>query len=123
MYGLGENDDSVFEWRADQPVEVGHDVWVGHGAIVLPGVSIGNGAVVGAGAVVTDDVEPYTVVGGVPAGPVRRRFPEEVAARIEATEWWEWDHDTLRERLKAFRDLETFLDRYAPETADPATLG
>jgi hypothetical protein len=123
MYGLGENDDSVFEWRADQPVEVGHDVWVGHGAIVLPGVSIGNGAVVGAGAVVTDDVEPYTVVGGVPAGPVRRRFPEEVAARIEATEWWEWDHDTLRERLEAFRDLETFLDRYAPETADPATLG
>jgi hypothetical protein len=122
MYGLGEDDDAVFEWRADQQVEVGHDVWIGHGAIVLPGASVGNGAVVGAGAVVVDDVDPYTVVAGVPAEPIRRRFPEEVAARIEATEWWEWDHDTLRERLDAFRNLETFLEQYAPESADHSAL-
>jgi phosphonate metabolism protein (transferase hexapeptide repeat family) len=122
MYDLGDDDESIFEWRADQPVEVGHDVWIGHGAIVLPGVTIGNGAAVGAGAVVTDDVDPYTVVAGVPAAPIRRRFPEDVAARIEATEWWNWDHDTLRERLDSFRDLETFLDRHAPETADPVTF-
>lgn len=118
MYDLGDDDESVFEWRADQPVEIGHDVWIGHGAIVLPGVTIGNGAAVGAGAVVADDVDPYTVVAGVPAEPIRRRFPEDVAARVEATEWWDWDHDTLRERLDSFRDLETFLDRHAPETAD-----
>ncbi|QPV63320.1 acetyltransferase [Halosimplex litoreum] len=115
MYELGEDDESIFEWRADQPVTLGHDVWIGHGAIVLPGVEIGNGAVVGAGAVVAHDVEPYSVVAGVPAEPIRRRFPEEVAARIEATEWWDWDHETLAERLDAFRDLDTFLDRYAPE--------
>ncbi|MUV88512.1 acetyltransferase [Halapricum sp. CBA1109] len=115
MYGLGEDDDSVFEWRADHPVEVGHDVWIGHGAVVLPGVTIGNGAVVGAGAVVADDVDPYTVVAGVPAEPIRRRFPADVAARIEATEWWEWDHETLADRLESFRDLETFLDRHAPD--------
>lgn len=122
MYDLGDDDESIFEWRADQPVEIGHDVWIGHGAIVLPGVTIGNGAAVGAGAVVADDVDPYTVVAGVPAEPIRRRFPEDVAARIDATEWWEWDHDTLRERLDSFRDLETFLDRHAPETADAAAL-
>jgi phosphonate metabolism protein (transferase hexapeptide repeat family) len=121
MYDLGEDDESVFEWRADEPVRVGHDVWIGHGAIVLPGVTISNGAAVGAGAVVTDDVDPYTVVAGVPAEPIHKRFSEDIAARIEATEWWEWDHDTLSERLDAFRDLERFLDRYAPETADPAT--
>ena len=118
MYGLGDNDDSVFEWRADQPVEVGHDVWIGHGAIVLPGVEIGNGAVVAAGAVVTDDVAPYTIVAGVPAEPIRRRFAPEIATRIEATEWWTWDHGTLAERLPAFRDLDRFLSRYAPESVE-----
>jgi len=118
MYDLGADDESVFEWRADQPVEVGHDVWIGHGAMVLPGVTIGNGAVVGAGAVVVDDVAPYTIVAGVPAEPIRRRFPEDVAARIEATEWWHWDHATLADRLDAFRDIERFLERYAPDDVD-----
>lgn len=116
-YDLGADDDSIFAWRSDQPVEVGHDVWIGHGAIVLPGVTVGNGAAVGAGAVVAEDVAPYTVVAGVPAEPIRRRFPEEVAARIEASGWWHWDHATLAERLDAFRDLEAFLARCAP--ADP----
>ncbi|MFB6250071.1 MAG: DapH/DapD/GlmU-related protein [Halobellus sp.] len=114
-YDLGEEDDSIFERRAGQRVSVGHDVWIGHGAIVLPGVAVGNGAVVGAGAVVAEDVDPYTVVAGVPAERVRRRFSPETAARIEATEWWEWSHSTLAERLESFRDLESFLDRYAPE--------
>ena len=122
MYDLGSDDDSVFEWRADQPVEIGHDVWIGHGAIVLPGVEIGNGAVVGAGAVVAEDVDPYTIVAGVPAEPVRRRFDPETAARIEATKWWHWDHETLAERLAAFRDLDRFLDEYAPEPADAAAM-
>ncbi|WP_254546774.1 DapH/DapD/GlmU-related protein [Halomarina pelagica] len=114
-YGLGEDDEAVFEWRADHPVEVGHDVWIGHGATVLPGVCVGTGAVVAAGAVVTRDVEPYGIVAGVPAEPIGRRFDEETARRLRETAWWEWDHETLRERLEAFRDLETFLDRYARE--------
>lgn len=122
MYDLGANDDWVFDWRADQPVELGHDVWLGHGATVLPDVTVGNGAVVAAGAVVTEDVPPYTIVGGVPAERIGRRFPRETAARIAATEWWHWDHDTLRDRLDAFRDLDTFLERYAPDTADVAAL-
>ena len=113
-YGMGDRDNSVFEWRADQPVELGHDVWVGHGATVLPGVTVGTGAVVAAGAVVTRDIEPYSVVAGVPAEPIDRRFDAETARRLRETEWWEWSHETLAERLDAFRDLETFLDRFAP---------
>lgn len=119
-YNLGADDESVFEWRADQPVEIGHDVWIGHNATVLPGVTIGNGAVIAAGSIVTKDVGSYTVVGGVPAEPIRKRFPETTAKRLEATEWWHWDHEMLRDRLTAFRDLATFLDAYAP--AEPESF-
>jgi len=114
MYDLGDDDESVFEWRADQGVAVGHDTWIGHGATVMPGVTVGDGAVVAAGAVVTHDVDPYTIVAGVPAEQIRRRFSPTVAARIHATEWWQWDHETLSQRLEAFRDTETFLTEHAP---------
>jgi len=114
MYDLGENDDAVFEQRASRPVTIGHDVWIGHGATVLPGIEIGNGAVVGAGAVVTDDIQPYTIVGGIPAEPIRRRFRPEIRERLEATEWWDWDYETLAERIDDFRELDTFLREYAP---------
>jgi hypothetical protein len=108
-----EDDDTVFEWRRDQPVTVGHDVWIGHNATVMPGVTIGNGAVVASGAVVTHDVEPYTVVGGVPAEPIRRRFSAEIAAELESIAWWDWSRTELEE---AFADLcgdvETFIAEY-----------
>lgn len=115
-YGFDDTDDEdVFAWRRDHPVEIGHDVWVGHGAVVLPGVTVGNGAVVGAGAVVTHDVEPYTVVGGVPADEIGRRFSPEIAAQLEATGWWDWPRETIAERFEAFcGDVETFLDAYGP---------
>jgi hypothetical protein len=102
-YGLDDADDeAVFEWRREHPVEVGHDVWIGHGATVLPGVTVGNGAVVGAGAVVTRDVEPYTVVAGVPAEPIDRRFPPALAAELERVAWWDWSRAELE---AAFADL------------------
>ncbi len=70
-------------------VTVGHDAWIGHGALLMPGVTVGTGAVIGAGAVVTRDVEPYTVVVGVPARPLRRRFGPEVAEALLAIAWWD----------------------------------
>ena len=100
-----EDEAAFFGWRRSRPVTIGHDVWIGHGAIVLAGRSIGNGAVVGAGSVVTKDVPAYAVVVGNPAGPIRQRFPADIAERIEALAWWDWDHARLRQALADFREL------------------
>ena len=110
-----EGDAAFFARRAARRVHLGHDTWIGHGAIVKPEVTVGLGAIVGAGAVVTRDVAPWTIVVGNPARPLRRRFPPETAARMEALAWWDWDHDRLRAALPDFRALsaEAFLDRYS----------
>jgi phosphonate metabolism protein (transferase hexapeptide repeat family) len=107
-------DEDFFGWRRDHAITIGHDVWIGHGATILPGVTIGNGAAIGAGAVVTKDVEPYMVVGGVAAKPIRERFSRDIAERYEKLAWWDWDHLRLRAALDDFRNLgaEAFLDRY-----------
>ena len=113
-YWPDESDEpAFFDRRRASPVAIGHDVWIGHGAVVLPGRTIGTGAVVGAGAIVTRDVEPYTIVVGNPARPVRRRFPEAIAARLMRLAWWDWDHERLRRALPDFRGLpiEAFLER------------
>lgn len=107
-------DDAFFERRSARRVTIGHDVWIGHGAIIRPEVTIGTGAVVGAGAVVTRDVAPYTVVVGVPAEKMRRRFPKLVARRLMELAWWDWDHDRLQMALNDFRmlEVEAFLAKY-----------
>jgi phosphonate metabolism protein (transferase hexapeptide repeat family) len=115
MYGMADQDDAdFFAWRRRQRVVIGHDTWIGHGAVLMPGLRIGNGAVVGSNAVVTKDVPPYAIVGGVAAKVIRQRFPRAIAEAIEATAWWDWDHDTLTERMADFRDLRVFLAKYAP---------
>ena len=113
-YDLGEDDRGFFEWRRDHRVHVGHDVWIGHGALVLPGVSVGNGAVIGAGAVVTRDVAPYVIAVGVPARPMRDRFPPAIVERIQATAWWDWPRELLEQRVDDLCDLDAFLEKYAP---------
>ena len=114
-YFPGESDDAeFFAWRRSHHIHIGHDVWIGHGAIVLPGRNIGTGAVIAASAIVTKDVPAYTIVAGNPARPVKRRFPEEIADRLAALAWWNWDHETLRHALPDFRKLaiEDFLGKY-----------
>jgi len=119
MFGFAESDDlDFFQWRRDHHVTIGHDVWIGHAAIIMPGVTIGNGAVVGAGAVVTKDVPPYTIAGGVPARPIRERFPREVADRLQAIAWWDWPRELLEERFADLNDIERFLERYGMERGD-----
>ena len=109
-----EDDAAFFERRAARRVEIGHDVWIGHGAMVMPEVSVGHGAVIAAQAVCTKDVPPYTVVAGVPAKPVKRRFPEQVAERLVALGWWDWPHERLSAAIEDFRTLpaETFIEKY-----------
>lgn len=115
-YFAGAADDSVFfDWRRSRPVNIGHDVWIGHGAIVLAGRNVGTGAVIAAGAVVTRDVEPYTIVAGIPAKPVKQRFPAAVAEKIMQLAWWDWEHERLYAALGDFRRLspEAFVDKYS----------
>jgi len=114
LYGMDDQDDAAFfAWRARQRVTIGHDTWIGHGVVIMPGVRIGNGAVVGSNAVVTKDVPAYAIVCGVAAKVIRQRFPGAIADALEATAWWDWDHDTLTERMADFRDLRVFLSKYA----------
>lgn len=115
-YDLGDSDDQdFFAWRRAHGVTIGHDVWIGHGATVLPGVTIGTGAVVGAGAVVSKDVAPFTIVGGVPAKPIRERFPKPVQDGLLALSWWDWTHDRLAGALEDFRhlDADAFVEKHS----------
>ncbi|MDQ2094462.1 chloramphenicol acetyltransferase [Rhodalgimonas zhirmunskyi] len=107
-------DDAFFARRHARIARIGHDTWIGHGAVIRPEVTIGHGAVVASSAVVTRDVAPYEIVTGIPARPMRMRFDADVVERLLALAWWDWDHETLRERLDDFRALEirAFLDTY-----------
>ncbi|WP_088226528.1 DapH/DapD/GlmU-related protein [Desulfosporosinus sp. FKB] len=113
-YGLAESDDEqFFQWRKEQRVTIGYDTWIGHGAIIMPGVKIGNGAVVGSGAVVTKDVDPYTVVVGVKAKPIKKRFSEESIQILEEIKWWDWSYEMIKERLNDFYlPIHEFLEKY-----------
>ncbi|GKY86529.1 chloramphenicol acetyltransferase [Sinisalibacter aestuarii] len=107
-------DEDFFAHRKSRLARIGHDTWIGHGAVIRPEVTIGDGAVVASSAVVTKDVAPYTIVAGVPAQPIRQRFAPETAERLIALAWWDWSHEILRARLDDFRKLEIaeFLEKY-----------
>ena len=109
-----ENDPDFFAHRKSRVAKIGHDTWIGAGAMIKPEVTLGHGAVVAAGAVVTKDVDPYTIVAGTPAKPLRERQPRDIADRLIALAWWDWSHEVLRSTLKDFRALpaEAFLDKY-----------
>ncbi|NIY79788.1 chloramphenicol acetyltransferase [Celeribacter sp. HF31] len=109
-----EDDPAFFAARSARRTVIGHDTWIGHGAIIKPEVTIGNGAIVASGAVVTKDVPPYMIVAGVPSQPMRPRYAQGIGARIEALGWWDWDHQRLRAALEDFRSLraEAFLEKY-----------
>lgn len=113
-YGFAESDDELFyQWRMEQKVNIGHDTWIGHGAIIMPCVKIGNGAVVGSGAVVTKDVDPYTIVVGVPAKPIKKRFAEDRIRKLEEIKWWDWSYEIIKGRLIDFYlSINEFTDKY-----------
>ncbi len=83
-------------WASKGDIVIGNDVWIGYEAVVMAGVTIGDGAVIGARAVVTRDVPPYTIVGGVPAKEIRKRFPDETIGKLLKLRWWDWPEEKIK---------------------------
>ena len=91
--------DVASAWDNKGNIVVGSDVWIGYEAVILSGVRIGNGAIIGARAVVTRDVPPYTIVGGVPAKEIKKRFDEDTIQNLQQIAWWNWPFDKIRQFL------------------------
>lgn len=78
-------------------------MWIGYEAVILAGVTIGDGAIIGTRAVVTKDVPPYTIVGGVPAKPIKKRFSEEIISKLLDIQWWNWSDEKIAKNIKAIQ--------------------
>jgi acetyltransferase-like isoleucine patch superfamily enzyme len=83
-------------------VNIGNDVWIGHGAIILKDVKIGHGAIIAAGAIITKDVPPYSIVGGNPAKVIRFRFSDEIIYKLLEIKWWDWSNDIIKINIEKF---------------------
>ncbi|WP_028975258.1 chloramphenicol acetyltransferase [Spirochaeta cellobiosiphila] len=114
LFGLRDtNDDTFFQKRRERITTIGHDSWIGHGAIILPEINIGIGSVIGAGSVVTKDVPPYGIVVGNPARFIRHRFDPSQIEQLLSIQWWDWSHDCLKERLEDFSlPIQEFIHKY-----------
>ena len=97
-WGL-EKSNVATAWDNKGDIVIGNDVWIGYEAVIMAGVHIGNGAIIAARAVVTKDVPAYTIVGGVPARPIRKRFDEDTIHKLEASQWWNWPTEKIRQYL------------------------
>lgn len=87
-------------WDNKGNIIIGNDVWIGYDAIILSGVTIGDGAIIGARAVVTKDVPPYTIVGGVPAKAIRKRFDEKTIKSLLNLKWWDWPEERIAANIQ-----------------------
>ena len=101
-WGL-EKKDVTNAWDNKGDIVIGNDVWIGYEAVILAGVTIGDGAIIGTRAVVTKDVPPYTIVGGVPAKPIKRRFPEETISALLEIQWWNWSEERIARNIGAIQ--------------------
>jgi len=94
-------------------VEIGNDVWIGNNVVIFDGVKIGNGAIVGTNALVTKDIEPYTIVGGVPAKIIRRRFTQDQIDFLMEFKWWDREINWLKDNINKFDNVETFISTFS----------
>ena len=111
---LGKNFAKI-PYNASEKVIIGNDVWIGECAFVKSGITIGDGAIIGAHAVVTHDVLPYTIVAGVPAREIGKRFDEITIAKLLRIKWWEWTDKVLLEKASYFDSPERLLEIVSKE--------
>lgn len=81
---------------------IGNDVWIGENVLIKSGIKIGDGAIIAMGAVVTHNVEPYSIVGGVPAKLIKKRFCNEIVQELIKLQWWNKSEDTIKENINLF---------------------
>ena len=86
-------------WDNKGDIVIGNDVWIGYEAVILSGVHIGDGAIVATRAVVTKDVPPYTIVGGIPAKAIKKRFDDATIAKLLRLQWWNWPFEKIQYSL------------------------
>ena len=90
-------------WDNKGDIVIGNDVWIGYDAVIMAGVHIGDGAIIGTRAVVTKDVEPYSIVGGVPAKEIRKRFAPDVVTKLLELKWWNWSSEKIKNHIAAIQ--------------------
>ena len=90
-------------WDNKGDIVIGNDVWIGYESVILAGVTIGDGAIIGTRAVVTKDVPPYTIVGGVPAKIIRKRYSDEIISELLHIKWWDWEKQKIAKHINAIQ--------------------
>ena len=98
-------------WDNKGDIVVGNDVWIGFEAVIMAGVTIGDGAIIGSRAVVTKDVEPYSIVGGIPAKLIRKRFSEEKILELLEMKWWNWSEEMIKKNLDRIMNTNKQTDK------------
>ena len=96
--------DITSAWDNKGDIVIGNDVWIGYEAVIMSGVTIGDGAIIGTRALVTNDVPPYTIVGGVPAKQIRKRFPEEIISELLKLKWWDWTFEKISQNIEFIKN-------------------
>ena len=96
--------DITSAWDNKGDIVIGNDVWIGYEAVIMSGVTIGDGAIIGTRALVTNDVPPYTIVGGVPAKQIRKRFPEEIISELLKLKWWDWTFKKISQNMEFIKN-------------------
>ena len=101
-------------WDNKGDIVIGNDVWIGYEAVILSGVHIGDGAIIGARAVVTKDVQPYSIVGGVPAKAIRNRFDQQVILELQGLRWWDLPDEKIKRLLPVIKggDVKALVEAY-----------
>ena len=99
-------------WDNKGDIVIGNDVWIGFEAVILAGVKIGDGAIIGARAVVTKDVPPYSIVGGIPAKVIRKRYSPDIIEQLLSLRWWDWTKDSIKRNLPFIMagNIENIID-------------